>query len=154
MAKATYHRLDIATRQLETAVVLFLSDGDRYSVITLAGAASGILDQLVLNQGKEPFLDFARQVRTAQSGVTPARGKYNKHIKDHMGIDAMKHHGPNDPPEIELDVEAAAERAVTRAIADYIELKGQEDVFVKRFLQWTWVTKDGQKLMDRYNAGS
>lgn len=53
------HKSDIAKSQLETAVWLLLDGRDRSSVITLAGAASGILDRLVRNAGKEPFVDYA-----------------------------------------------------------------------------------------------
>lgn len=43
----------IAKVQLETAVLLFLNNRDCSSVFTLAGAASGILDRLARNAGKE-----------------------------------------------------------------------------------------------------
>ena len=53
MAKVKVHKGDIAKFQLETAVRLFLTGKDRSSVITLAGAASGILGTLVRNAGKD-----------------------------------------------------------------------------------------------------
>jgi hypothetical protein len=149
MAKVTYHRLYVATRQLETAVAFFLSGRDYYSAITLAGAASGILSQLVMNQGHENFLDYSRRVYNVFSGFTPPRKKFEKHIKDRMGINALKHHSPTDPPSIDLDVELAAEQAVTRAVVDYIELKGQQDPFVIAFLNRLW-QKNGPELMAAY----
>src|ERR1035437_2705823 len=148
--KTKYHRLDIASRQLETAVLMFLEGRDRFSVITLAGAASNILSHLVRNQGGEPFIDYARRVHDARFGLTPPRDKYNRHINDQLGINALKHHSANDATHIELDEEKAAENAITKAIGDYITIKGQEEPFVKEFLSWTWQNRDGEKLMEKY----
>ena len=152
MSKATYHRLDIAARQLETAVILFLSGRNLYSAITLAGAASGILSQLVMNRGSETFVDYARRVHNLLNGFTPPREKFNKRINDSMGINALKHHAPTDPPSIDLDLEKAAEEAISKAMLDYIELKGQQDPFILAFLNRMWLTKDGPNLMTKFNA--
>lgn len=48
-----YHRNELARQQLKTAVMLFLNEKDLSSVITLSGASSNILSQLVRNYGKE-----------------------------------------------------------------------------------------------------
>jgi hypothetical protein len=152
MAKIRYLRLDIATRQLETAVWMFLEGKDRFSVITLAGAASAILMRLVLNADKQPFADYGRLVMNERSGSMPAREKYNRRINLLFGIDALKHHAANDPPTLELEEERAAENAIIRAMADYIELRGQDAPFVKAFLQWTWVSRNGPELMRAYEA--
>jgi hypothetical protein len=150
MPQCKYHRLDIATRQLETAVDMFLSGRDRFSIITLAGAASNILSQLVKNQGGEPFIDYSRRVHNALIGFTPPRGKYNKYINDRLGINALKHHSSEDETHLELDEEKAAEDAVTKAIADFIKVKGKEEPFVNAFLLWSWQNRDGAKLMEEY----
>ena len=73
MATQKIHKGDIARNQLETAVRLFLNERDRSSVITLAGAATGILDTLVRNSGREPFVDYARRVHRELVGHTPKR---------------------------------------------------------------------------------
>ncbi|HTW39040.1 MAG TPA: hypothetical protein VMD49_10770 [Steroidobacteraceae bacterium] len=152
MAKVRYHKLDLAARQLETAVWMFLESKDRFSVITLAGAASGILMQLVLNAGKLPFADYGRLIIREQSGVMPTREKYNKRVSDLFGINVLKHHAADDPPIVELSEERAAENAIIRALVDYIELRGQDAPFVKAFLQYTWVARNGPEVMKAYNA--
>jgi hypothetical protein len=152
MAKTRYLRLDIAARQLETAVWMFLEGKDRFSVITLAGAASGILTRLVLNAGKQPFADYGRLIMNEHSGSMPTRDKYNRRINVVFGVDALKHHAANDPPTIELEEERAAENAIIRAMADYIELRGQSEPFAQAFLRWTWVSRDGPKVMKAYDA--
>ncbi|OGW05964.1 MAG: hypothetical protein A2889_09505 [Nitrospinae bacterium RIFCSPLOWO2_01_FULL_39_10] len=150
MPESKYHRAEIASKQLETAVSMFLNGRDRFSVITLAGAASNILSQLVRNQGEEPFIDYSRRVYDALIGFTPPRTKYNKYINERLGINALKHHSAGDATHIELDEEKAAEDAITKAIADYIKIKGQEEPFVKAFLSWAWKNRDGKKMMEDY----
>lgn len=61
--KHRYHKYDIARGQLETAIRLFLVDGcDMFSAVTLAAASGEILHQLVLNDGKQPFVDYVIKV--------------------------------------------------------------------------------------------
>jgi len=82
MTEQKYHKSQIATEQLKTAIFLFLNGGDPSSVITLAGAASAILERLLRNEGTlTPFIDFARNVPTANGSPTPARSKYTRYIK-------------------------------------------------------------------------
>ena len=152
MPEVRYRRLDLAARQLETAVWLFLEGQDPFSAITLAGAASGILMQLVLNAGKQPFADYGRLIAKEHTGVEPRRSKYVRDVNLRFGIDLLKHHSANDLPNIELDEHRAAENAITRALCDYIELCGQEMPFVKAFLQYTWVTRNGPEVMKAYDA--
>ncbi len=147
-----FHRHDIARLQLETAVRLFLGGGDLSSVITLAGAASGILDNLVKRAGKEPFVDFARRVHAHVVGFTPKRQSYIHHIEKKLGIIAHKHLSKADPETVELDLEMQAANSLQRAITDYITLNGQDEPFVKAFLGWCWKNMDGPGIMKKYKA--
>ncbi|KDB07244.1 hypothetical protein LIG30_3490 [Burkholderia sp. lig30] len=146
----TFHKSDIARSQLETAVDIFLKGLSYHSVITLAGAASGILDGLLLAASKEPFIDYARRVHAELQGQMPGRVKTAHYIEQRFGISAHKHLHETDTETVELDLERQAANALTKAIGDYIELNGQEEPFVKAFLQWSWVTMDGQALMKKY----
>ena len=87
-----------------------------------------------------------------RTGVEPKRSKYIRDVNLRFGVDLLKHHAANDPPTIELDEHTAAENAITRALCDYIELCGQELPFVKAFLQYTWVTRNGSEVMKLYDA--
>jgi hypothetical protein len=147
-----YHKHDIAKAQLETAVWIILNKQDRSSAITLAGAASGILDVLVKRAGKEPFVDYARRVHEARVGFTPKRKSYAHHIEKKLGVIAHKHLAQDDPDAVDLDLEKMAVDAVARAIHDYVSLNGQDEDFVKTFLQYVWAHSDGAKLMSQYNA--
>ena len=94
--KTIYHIEKIAESQLKTAISLFLKKIDLSSVITLAGASSNILTQLVRNAGEKPFIDYACEVYVHHNkGNTPPREKYNHHIDKMLGISAHKHMSVN-----------------------------------------------------------
>lgn len=150
MAEARFHKSDIVKYQLETAVRLFLHGMDRSSVITLAGASSGILDMLVRNSGKEPFVDYASRVHRELIGHTPKRRSYSHHIDKEIGVIAHKHLSKEDSETVELDLEKMAFDALVRALADYVTLNGQEELFVKAFFSWAWESKDGRALMEDF----
>src|SRR5580704_1723709 len=103
-----FHKYDVAKAQLQTAVSMFLEGRDRSSVIALAGAASGILDELVRRSGQETFLDYARRVQQELSGETPKRSAYSHHINTQLGVIAHKHLWSDDSGTIELDLHEQA----------------------------------------------
>lgn len=148
MTAEKYHKSDIATAQLHTAIALFLSGRDRSSVITLAGAASGILEQLVRNEGKIPFVDYTRSL---VPGPTPPRGTSNRLINERLGINLHKHMNADCTDTLEIDIEKCAEDAITKAVADHVTLHGQEHDFIKAFLQWAWINRNGPQVMEEYN---
>jgi hypothetical protein len=154
MAEEKYHKSQIATEQLKTAILLFLNDCDPASVITLAGAASAILDQLVKNKGKTPFVDFARHIYAAFGGSTPRRTRYNRYINDKLGINALKHMSPSCPENLEIDLQKNAEDAIGKAVADYVAIFGQEHDFIRAYLQWAWVNRNGPQIMEDYKKFS
>lgn len=147
---ARFHKSDIARLQLETAVRIFLRGLDRSSAITLAGAASEILDALVRRAGKEPFVDYARRIYHAQIGHTPKRKSYSHHIAKHIGVIDHKHLSEYDSNTVELDLGKMAFDSLSRAMADYITLYGQDEPFVKAFLSWSWQHLDGPGMMKHY----
>lgn len=147
-----FHRTEIARRQLQTAVEIFLQGLDRSSVITLAGAASNVLDALVRRAGKEPFVDYARRVHNHLVGGTPKRQSFAHHIDSKLGVTAHKHLAPLDSDTVELDLEKQAADTLARAITDYTTIYGQDEQFVKAYLQWAWVNKDGPAQMEAFRA--
>ncbi len=147
MPEQKYHKCEIATEQLKTAIFLFLSGRDCSSVITLAGAASNILERLVRNEDETAFIDYARNVQNVLGGSTPPRAKYGRYINERLGINPHKHMSPACPNTLEIDLQKSAEDAITKAIGDYTTLYGQEHEFIKAFLRWAWVNRDGPKVM-------
>lgn len=150
MARANIHKSDIAKCQLDMAVRLFLNGKDRSSVITLAGAASGILDRLIRNSGKEPFVDYARRVHRELVGYTPKRQSYSHYIDKTLGVVAHKHLSKDESETVELDLDEMAFNALARALSDYVQLNGDKDLFVKAFYNWAWVSTDGRALMEKF----
>ncbi len=147
-----FHKSDIARLQLETAVGIFLCGLDRSAVITLAGAASGILDTLVRRAGKEPFVDYARRVRRELTGQMPKRESYAHHINKALGVIAHKHLAEGEPEIIELDLERQAINALKRAVSEFVSLNGSDLPFVRSFLNWTWVNENGPSVMEKFKS--
>lgn len=152
VSMARFHKHDVARLQLLTAVDIFLRGLDRSSVITLAGAASGILDTLVKRACKEPFVDYARRVHSELVGYTPKRKSYSYHINIKLGVIAHRHLAKDDPDTVELDLEKQAVDVLGRAISDYISLNGEDEPFVKAFLSWAWKNTDGPTLMEKFKT--
>ena len=90
MTQKTYKRLELAENQLEAAIGLFVSGGDRYSVIPLAVAADVILCRLVSNLGKENFTEFSMQ-REVEKGAPVSRIRsHGKDINDTLFINHLQ----------------------------------------------------------------
>lgn len=148
MANQSLPKLELAQRQLETAIGLFVSRRDRVSAITLAGAADGILHGLVLKAGKQPFADYAMGVREALFGETPAKAKFAKHINDKLNINDLKHMDEADADAVTLDPDISALGAILKAIANHHTLVPEHPDFIKAMLQWTWMFYDGARITE------
>jgi hypothetical protein len=149
-AEQAYSRSGIAREQLKTATHIFLKGIDYSSVITLAGAASNIFHQMVINAGKEPFNEYARRVCKSITGQMPARQSYTHRINQLFGINMHKHLSKDASEVVEIDLEKCARDALTRAMADYVKLYGDQEDFVRAFFQCMWVELDGPSIMKRF----
>lgn len=148
MAEKAFTKLQLAERQLETAIGLFVSRRDRISAITLAGAADGILHGLVIKAGKQPFSDYAMGVREALSGETPAKAKYAKHINDTLKINDLKHMDEGGNEEVSLNPDISALGAILKAVANHRTLVPKSPSFINAMLQWAWMFYDGQRILE------
>jgi len=148
-----YHKVTVATGQLETTIRLFLTDGcDMFSAVTLAGAAGGILSQLVLDAGKRPFVDYSIKLYDLlKLGPTVTRSALMTHINKILFINALKHHDPGRDEFVEFDVEEAALAAILKAVTDYKTLTGTETKAMKAFLTWCYLNLESTEIMDNYN---
>src|SRR5579871_2279833 len=109
MNKTKYNRFDLASTQLKTAIRLFVTGGDRFSVITLAGAADVIFSELVTREKKENFTIFL--LKKEQDERRPQEA--GKEINDILSINVLKHFDPGDDDYISLDVEESALGAIS-----------------------------------------
>jgi hypothetical protein len=142
MSAAVHSKIDIARAQLGSAVMLFATEIDRVSAITLAGAADVILSQLLLNAGKKNFSDELMEEEAEASGVMPARGAHGHAVNNMLMINALKHMDPGDDDHLEMDVFVSSLATVAKAVANYVMLIGDsahEEKFVKVFKVWTTI---------------
>ena len=139
MTVKIYSRLQLATGQLESALGLFMSGRDRYSVITLAGAADVILSQLLLREGKSNFTDHmlaAAQAKGEEYDAT--RQSHGKQINDLLLINAFKHLDNDGETFVDIDnLEETALAAVLKALPNYIQLEGHNKALVAAFRIWS-----------------
>lgn len=147
----SHSKLDIAAKQLESAIGLFVSNRDKFSAITLAGAADNIFNQLLLNQGKENFTDYSRKMEAEKTGVLQTRGEHGKEINDVLRINALKHMDKNDDDYIEMELDEYALAAILKAVVNYVDLAGKEEEFIKAFLYWVRLNVDPKMFQNDRN---
>lgn len=136
---STHSKLNIAARQLESAVMLFCSGRDRFSAITLAGAADVIISQLLIDEGKENFSDKLMKNDAEATGVMPERAAHGRAVNDMLMINVMKHMDPGDSEYVEMDVKVSALATVAKAVANYVSLAGDKADFVQAFKLWAQI---------------
>jgi hypothetical protein len=117
MTRRSYTRFELAQNQLTAAIGLFVSGGDRFSVISLAGAADVILSHIVLNRKEENFSMFA--LRAALERGAPPRTKetHGQEMNDVLFINKIKHMDDNDDGFVDMDPEECALGAILKALA-------------------------------------
>lgn len=130
--KKTYQRFQLAAKQLETAIMLFLTDQDRLSAITLAGAADVIFCELVNRDDKKNFTD----ILTHEEGGERKREDVGKEINDLLHINSLKHFDKGDCEYVNLDVNECAVGAILKALANYNMLDGKDDNLIIAFQYW------------------
>ncbi len=145
MTTHTYRRLELAEKQLETAIGLYVSGGDKFSVITLAGAADVILCRLVLTAGQENFTDFMIRQSSDDCLSNETRASHGRQINDTLYINDLKHMDVGEDGYIVMDVDRCALGAILKALANYITIAGREKDFVKAFLAWIRLNLDPKK---------
>lgn len=144
MTAKVYNKIELAENQLKTAIELFVSNGDKFSTITLAGAADVILCRLVLNAGKENFTEFSLR-HTSSQHDNETKESHGRKINDVLFINALKHMDRDEDGYVVMDVDECALGAILKALANYIILSGSEKDFVKGFLVWVRLNLDPKK---------
>jgi len=135
----TLSNLEIAHRQIERAIVLFLDDHDYVSALTLAGAAEEILGKLLNQEGKEHWLDsiskgalraLGFRKREFQSPEALKARKEIAHIANRHK-NTFKHY--NNDGTVTLLVDVAAAEMIDRAISNYFDLTQKETGAMGKF---------------------
>lgn len=145
MTIKAYTRLELAANQLEAAISLFVAGRDRFSVITLAGAADVILSRLVINTGQANFTESILRSELEQCGADRTREEFGKEINDTLFINHLKHMDDDDAGYIDIDLEECTLAAILKALANYVTLAGRKDAFVQAFFVWVKLNLDPKK---------
>lgn len=144
MTVKTYTRFELAENQLTSAIGLFVSGRDRFSVITLAGAADVILSRLVMNQRKETFTErMAKQDATTDTPISI--GVYGRAVNDLLFINQLKHMDKGEDGLIDLDLEECALASISKALVSYVALAGDRKDIVLAFKAWARQNLDPKK---------
>ena len=115
-----HHKQEIATRHLETALLLYFAQKDLFSVITLAGAAEEILGQLLrLREPGEKQSPFRSVLELLRPGKTRAREEASVAHETDLYV--------------HMDVRHEAEFLLGRAIDDFVALTGELSGNMRKF---------------------
>lgn len=145
MSLRIFKRIELAESQLKTAIGLFVSGGDKFSAISLAGAADVILCRLVSNLEKENFTEFSLKQAAAKGGQSETIQSLGRCINDTLFINDLKHMDDGEDGHIDIDVEECALGAILKALANYVILAGRNKDFVQAFLAWVQLNLDPKK---------
>jgi len=140
-----YTRFELAHSQLEAAIALYITNRDRLSAITLAGAADVLLSQLVLRAGKQNFTDrvLEKELATGRAAIT--REVLGREVNDMLFINQLKHFDDDAQDVIELDVDQCALAAILKALANYVDLPEHQRDLVLAFKLWVQQNLDPKK---------
>ncbi|CAE6868261.1 hypothetical protein R69658_07994 [Paraburkholderia aspalathi] len=150
MTVREYTRFQLAENQLEAAIGLFIVGRDRFSVITLAGAADVILSRLALDNSESNFTDTLMQGEIRSGAVARSRVDHGREINDVLFINDMKHMDKDEDGFIDMDPDECAFGAIMKAMVNYIAIVGRKNSLATAFLLWVNKNIDSKK----YNVSS
>jgi hypothetical protein len=120
---------------------LFLTETDKLSAITLAGAADVILCELVNREGKKNFTDMICE----EKNEGHRREEIGTKINDLLCINALKHFDKDDKEYIDIDIDECAVAAIFKALANYNMLDGKDDKLILALRYWAKTNLDPKK---------
>lgn len=121
MTFTTINKLDIALRQLETALTLYFNGGDKISVLTLAGAAEEILARYIENEGGQSALaehvHWVCELHNKRCGIYPEK----KPIFDRANYarNRFKHMNKENDLEVTVDLNEEVSDMLNRAVDNF-----------------------------------
>jgi hypothetical protein len=125
-------KVEVAKAQIERALRLFVYERDFISAATLAGAADGILECILIRRGKADDrlgVNSFEEMRALYASLMGDESEANlKAIGKWMNRprNALKHYdlGDNDTA-IDFNIQMAAEDLIDRAISDFLSVTGE-----------------------------
>lgn len=137
---------DVASRQLDRAISLFLDEKDFVSSITLAGAAEEILGKLVKNNNMSHALEDIIESALLLNEICPEGVEAPKARKEIAKVanyykNRMKHY--NESGGMVLSTDYFAADIIDRAISNYWMLKTSETDLMRRFREEVLMKEPG-----------
>ena len=143
MEKITVTKVEIAVKQLETAIDLFLQKQDYICAITLSGAAEEILGKLVKRTEKpsahKALLDSLLKKYNLDITEKELSDKYLN-----LARNTLKHANITDEDKIELEAQTEAISLISRAINNLLMLDNSVTHNTPEFL--CWINKNRKDL--------
>ena len=123
----SFTKIEIAVKQIETAIDIYMRGQDFFSLITLAGAGEEILGRLIENSGgrhslnkqAEALIEIHKVINQKEVDLKTARNTINK------SKNSIKHMGSSQDETIIMDPTFEAEAMLYRAIENYYALTGR-----------------------------
>jgi hypothetical protein len=138
-------KIEVARRQLVTAIRLFFDNADSVSVYTLGHAAAEILDRLCRHRGKMSFRGEIKSVH----GFTD---KELKRIAE-LGKDFFKHADRDPDGELSDFADTLNDAVLAMATTDYHELEPTRPIELQLYLRWYFVTNGEKVGAELYGLG-
>ena len=117
MTDQTYNKLDLATKQRDDAISLFLERQSFVSALTLAGAAEEILSKALSHRGEQDALERKREalepLHTWRHGRSLSREEFIR--EENRARIAVTHMESASDTSVTLDLEEAAYSMIVRA---------------------------------------
>ena len=135
-ALVKFHKADLAERQLDTAIDLFIEDEDEdfVSAFTLAGAAEEVLGNLISRQDDEKAeLRNLHEWYVENTGHEMTYPKFAQRANETRN--ALKH--ANDPKEDVITVERwMVAQMIMRAMVNHQKLNRRPTPAIPRMIKW------------------
>ncbi len=121
MTTIVYKKTEIAVKQLETAIDLFLNHKDYICAITLAGASEEILGKFVEQMGKKSAHKSSAESLKAKFNLTISNKELNSRYLN-FARNTLKHANITDGDTVKLDAQTEAISLIIRTIDNLIKL--------------------------------
>jgi len=129
-------RFELAECQLKTALILMNEGYDRISVITLSGAADVILCKLIDIDNRINFTKILMNNEIKQNNSKTKISEFGKELNDILAINKLKHFDKTDFEFEEFDIDELALGAISKAMANLLILKGENNLVFQGIKAW------------------
>lgn len=139
------HKIEIAQRQIDTAIDLFLDDKDFVSALTLAGAGEEITGKLLDRKGEKNMIQKLHAWYQETTGEQIEYGEFSR--KANLARNTLKH--ANSPEEDAVEIQRwEAVQMIMRAMTNYKELVGNPSDKMKVMAGWIAKNKGKYENME------